>query len=378
MSTINLSKVNNWLHVVNKLPYLTSLMLYSCNLLNIFSIPLDNSSTSLDVLDLSDNNLTSSSSVLEWLFNSNTSVVELYLGYNQFQGLIPDGFSIIISLAYLSFYNNEFEGGIPKSFGGMCNLKMLTLSSNNLSGQLLGIFHNLTGCANQSIESLNFDWNQIMGSLPNITTFPSLRILRLQSNLLKGIMSESLGKQSNLEILYLSDNSLEGVISEAHFSNLTKFRLLGQFPDSCWMHLKGLEVLSLANNHFHGKIPSSVGFLRGIETLDLGNNNFSGELPSSLKNCKDLIFLNLGYNALAGQIPREIVELVGLVSLNLSRNLLTGQITSKIDMLQSLEALDLSKNQLSGGIPSSLSHIDCLSVLDLSNNNSDKPSSWYL
>ncbi|KAK7856854.1 receptor-like protein EIX1 [Quercus suber] len=81
MSTVNLSKVNNWLYVVNKLPYLTSL--YSCNLLNIFSVPLVNSSTSFDVLNLSYNNLTSSS-VLEWLFNSNTSVVELYLANNQF------------------------------------------------------------------------------------------------------------------------------------------------------------------------------------------------------------------------------------------------------------------------------------------------------
>ena len=65
MSTVNLSKVNNWLHVVNKLPYLTSLFLYSCDLLNIFSITLVNSSTSLDTLNLTGNDLTSSSSVLE-------------------------------------------------------------------------------------------------------------------------------------------------------------------------------------------------------------------------------------------------------------------------------------------------------------------------
>ena len=82
MSNVNLSNINNWLHVVNKLSYLTSLFLYHCNLLNIFSVPHVNSSTSLDVLDLSYNNLTSSSSVLEWLFNFNTSVVELYLNNN--------------------------------------------------------------------------------------------------------------------------------------------------------------------------------------------------------------------------------------------------------------------------------------------------------
>ena len=115
MDAVNLSKANNWLHVVNRLPYLTSLFLRFCNLQNIFSVPLVNSSTSLDVLNLSYNNLTSSSSVLQWLFNSNTSVVELYLDDNQFQGLIPDALSKINSLAHLYLGYNEFEGGDTKS-----------------------------------------------------------------------------------------------------------------------------------------------------------------------------------------------------------------------------------------------------------------------
>ena len=114
MSTVNLSKVNNWLHVVNKLPYLTYLILNSCNLPNFFSVPLVNFSTSLDVLDLSDNELTFSSSVLEWLFKSNTSVVDLDLASNKFQGSILDDFTRINSLAHLYLDSNEFEGEIPK------------------------------------------------------------------------------------------------------------------------------------------------------------------------------------------------------------------------------------------------------------------------
>ena len=107
MGEINLSKVKNWLQILNKLPYLTSLYLFSCKLPNVFSIPLVNSSTSLEVLNLVDNNLTSSSSVLEWFFNSNTSLVELDLSFNQFQGLIPDAFSRINSLALLYLDSNE-------------------------------------------------------------------------------------------------------------------------------------------------------------------------------------------------------------------------------------------------------------------------------
>ena len=141
---------------MNKLPYLTSLFLFSCNLPNNFSIPLINSSTSLDVLNLAHNDLTSSSIVLEWLFNSNTSVVELCLSNNQFQGLIPNAFSRINSLAHLYLVSNEFEGKIPKAFGGICNLKTLCLSGIHLSGQLLVFIDNLTGCANHSLEDLLF------------------------------------------------------------------------------------------------------------------------------------------------------------------------------------------------------------------------------
>ena len=225
MSTVNLSKVNNWLHVVNKLPYLTSLYLYSCNLPNIFFVPLVNSSTSLDVLDLASNDLTSASLVLEWLFNSNTSVLALDLSYNQFQGLILDAFSIINSLAHLYLDSNEFEGRIPKDFGGMCNLKMLSLSWNYLSRQLLDFILNLTKYANHSLEDLYLHHNQIMGSLLDLTTFPSLRQLLPNQNRLNGTIPEILGKQSNLESLYLRDNSLEGVIFDVHFSKLTKLKV---------------------------------------------------------------------------------------------------------------------------------------------------------
>ncbi|KAK7857822.1 receptor-like protein eix1 [Quercus suber] len=209
MSSVNLSKVNNWLHVVNQLPYLTVLVLRACSLSNIFPIPHVNSSASLDVLSLSYNNLTLSSSVLEWLFNSNTSVVELYLHDNQFQGLIPNAFSRINSLEVLILDDNEFEGGIPKGIGGLCNLNTLSLSHNKLSGQLLEFVHNLTGCANHSIEALYLDNNHIMGSFPDLTTFSSLKVLWLSNNQLSGTIPESLGKQSNLERLYIGGNHLK-------------------------------------------------------------------------------------------------------------------------------------------------------------------------
>ena len=113
--------------------------------------------------------------------------------------MIPDAFSKIKSLAHLYLDDNEFEGGIPKSFGSMCNLKTLSLMRANLNGKFLGIIHNLIGSAQHSIEILYLGENQITGKLPDLSTFPSLRVLSLFNNHLNGTIPESLGKQSNLE-----------------------------------------------------------------------------------------------------------------------------------------------------------------------------------
>nr|XP_023918154.1 receptor-like protein EIX2 [Quercus suber] len=149
------------------------------------------------------------------------------------------------------------------------------------------------------------------------------------------------------------------------FLVLSNYKLSGQFPDSCWMRLKGLQVLNLANNHFHGKIPSSVGFLHRIVSLDLGNNNFSGELPTSLNNCKDLIFLNLGYDALAGQIPIWLrTSYPNLIILILLSNHFNGSIPIHLCHLEHLQVLDLALNQISGSIPKCLNNLSSLTKKD--------------
>ena len=109
----------------------------------------------------------------------------------------------------------------------MCNLKTLSLIRANLNGKFLGIIHNLTGCAQHSIENLFLDLNQIIGKLPDLSTFPSLRVLSLSNNHLNETIPESLGKQSNLGTFKLHDNSFEGVISKTHFSKLKKFEEFG-------------------------------------------------------------------------------------------------------------------------------------------------------
>ena len=385
---------------MNKLHHLKSLYLDSCNLPNNFPIPIINSSTSLDVLALSDNSLTSSSSVLEWLFNSNTSVVNLYLYRNKFQGLIPDGFSRINSLTSLTLFDNEFEGGIPKTFGDMCNLKTLSLSSNNLSGQLLRYIHNLTGCANHSIETLFLDDNQITGSLPDLTMFPSLRVLYLQNNRLNGTIPENLGKQSMLEYLNLADNSLEGIISEAHFSKLTKlksldfaynpslvfkissdwvppFHLESISIQSCqlgpqflnWLRTqKNYDSLDLSNTRISDTLYNSNWiFSSQVEYLNLSHNQVSGRIPNLSLKIPLPLQIDLSSNKLEGEIPPFLFQ---AIQLDLSKNMFSGPIFSLCAVNNwNLRFLDLSNNRLSGQLPYCWMQFEGLEILSLANNH---------
>ncbi|KAK7857742.1 receptor-like protein EIX1 [Quercus suber] len=399
MSFINLSKVNNWLQVVNKLPHLTSLYLHSCDLPNIFSVPLVNSSTSLDVLDLSHNHLTSSSSVLEWLFKSNTSVFKLYLNENQFHGLIPDAFSKMKSLAHLYLGDNEFEGGIPKTFGGVCNLKTLSLSRNNLRGQLLEFIQNLTECANHSIEALYLDWNHIVGSLPDLTIFPLLRELRLSNNRLNGTIPESFGKLSNLESLYLGDNTLRGVISEHHFSKLTKLKKLYLSNTSLVFNLSSdwvppfqLDKIYLTSCHLGSRFPKWLQTQKKLYWLDISNSGISDTISNfSWVFSPQLEYMDLSYNQITGQIANLSLEfyfppaidlgsnklegkiprfMFKAIHLDLSNNMFSGPIQSLCAVsIRNLHCLDLSNNQLSGELPDCWMHLEELKILNLGNNH---------
>jgi Leucine-rich repeat (LRR) protein len=92
MSGLNFSEVVNWPHSLSKLPSLIELQLSECYLpdVNLRSLPFINSSTSLQVLDLSENAL--NSSIFYWIANVSSNFVHIDLRENMLQGPIPDVF----------------------------------------------------------------------------------------------------------------------------------------------------------------------------------------------------------------------------------------------------------------------------------------------
>ncbi|KAJ6411133.1 hypothetical protein OIU84_007815 [Salix udensis] len=344
----NLTKASDWMGAINKLPRLKFLQLIGCSL----------------------------SSIL--------------------QGPIPDALGKMTFLTNLQLSGNQLEGGIPRSFGGMCSLRELVLSYNNLSGPLPRSFRNMHGCLENSLQNLQLSHNQ----LHDVTMLSSLRVLWITDNRLDGNVSESIGSLSLLEELYVEGNSLQGVMSEAHFSNLSKLRVLDLSQnslslkfDSKWTPTFQLTAMYLSSCNLGPHFPQWFRNQNNFWLLDISGSGISDTIPNWFWNLStsNLVFLNLSRNNMRGMLPDfsskyPIISRVDLssnqfegplptfssytISLDLSKNLFSGPNSAICRIAdRQLISLDLSNNLLSGKLPNCSFPFNGLIILNLANNN---------
>ncbi|XP_050378396.1 receptor-like protein EIX1 [Argentina anserina] len=433
MSSLDFSKVVNWPQSLSKLTSLNELLLDGCNLpnMNPRSISLINSSTSLQLLHLSYNNL--NSSIFYWIAKASTSIIHIDLS------------------------GNKLESGIPKGFQNLCSLESLNLSYNNISGNIEDSTKALY-CANNTLETLDLDYNHFWGSIPELTGFSELRYFDLSWNNLNGSLTESIGQLYSLQNLYLNGNSMSGVITESHFRNLSRLQALGlalnrfsmnissdwkpPFQRLSWLDMSycnvgpnfpkwiltqrnlselylsnagisgslppnfsdilstGLQTIDFSTNQIHGKLPNlsttSLGYVNlaynrffgavplfppTITLLDLSYNKFSEPLSSicetnSFGAHSPLLNLDISHNLLTGELPNCWMLFQQLISLNLGWNRLSGKLPSSLGNLEGIEAMRLHENKFSGELPS-LENCTGLQLVDLGNNNlSGKIPTW--
>ena len=404
INSVNLSNIFYWPRTVNNLPKLVDLTLMGCDLPSPIPSSLTshpNSSKSLASVRLSFNHFTNSSSILEWLFNYNTSLVYLDLSYSRLSGRIPENIGQMSKLERIDVTGNSLKGVVSKThFSKLSKLRYLDLSSNslvlNLSSDWVPPFQSevirLRSCkmgssfpkwlqtqknlseldiSDNGISDIIPSWfwglcrkvffldlsnNQIRGTFANLTLeFAYSPVLNLSFNKLEGPIPPLLSKTSSLD---LTNNNLSGSISSLcavtawnpNFLSLSRNHLSGELPDS-WAHFNALVVLDLSNNVFSGKIPTTMGSLFGMETMKLNNNGFVGELPSSLKNCAELRVLDVGDNKLSGLVPDWLgVSLSNLAILILRSNHFNGTMPSQLCHLTRIQLLDVSMNDISGTI----------------------------
>ncbi|XP_028771711.1 probable LRR receptor-like serine/threonine-protein kinase At1g34110 [Neltuma alba] len=304
-----------WLHMIGKLvPTLTELRLSGCGIsyahgLSLFASP-SNYSSSLVTLDLSDNNLNSSS--FQWPFNFSSSLQQLYLR------------NCSLSSHNLYYLSSHFHFPsllvLDLSYNKLMSLMMLNFGSNLQELYL----------ANCSLSSNNLIFTSFN---PNLT---SLVLLDLSLNHLKSsaIFYWISNFTFNLHELELSDNSLSGFI-----------------PDGFGNTMKSLEVLDLWYNNLQGEDYKYMRPELFLKSIDLSSNALSGEIPRELVSLLGLVSLNLSRNQLSGEIPINIGNLESLEFLDMSNNKLSGPIPSSLANIDRLSVLDLSNNHLYGKIP---------------------------
>lgn len=121
---------------------------------------------------------------------------------------------------------------------------------------------------------------------------PSLNVVRLQDNFIRGVLPAEISNCTNLLHLYLGNN-----------------QLVGSLPSSL-ADLGNLKVLDLSNNNFSGELPA-LSRISGLSGFLVQNNNFSGPIPGFWFRNFGAGYFNVSYNQFSGPIPEGAEDIGG-------------------------------------------------------------------
>ncbi|XP_059449476.1 receptor-like protein 43 [Corylus avellana] len=276
--------------------------------------------SSLEVLDLSYNNLSgklhpclgnfsSPLSVLQlrsnsfrgtipktWAMGNNLTVIDL--SENQFHGQLPRSMANCLMLEYLNVGNNEINDTFPFWLGALSQLKVLVLRSNAFQGAIQSPGINYTF---PKLHIIDLSQNSFSGNLP-VEYF-------LHWNAMKVFGAKQL-KYMEVNSRRSSFGSVQCTITITNKGIMLKYE---KIPDV-------LRVIDFSSNRFEGEIPCVLGSLKGLHLLNLSNNALTGHIPLSLGNLTQVESMDFSQNKLSGMIPAQLAELNFLASFNVSNN----------------------------------------------------------
>jgi len=244
-----------------------------------------------------------------------------YVNYsnNSFSGTIPSHVELpqLISL-YAS--HTFLSGTIPPALL-LSPLYLLDLSHNRLKGPVPSL-RNSSILATVALAS-----NALTGPLPELPG--PLIFLDVGGNLMTGAVPESIGLQQKLVFLSLHSNRFTGPLP-ATLSRLEALKVLmlhnnrfvGQVPP---LEAPGLLWVLLSGNSFEGVVPWSTLLREQLLVLSVARNQFSGELPNTEQLPKGLEMLLLDSNSFHGIMP-DFSGLANLSTLSARDNHIKGSL----------------------------------------------------
>ncbi|XVF78885.1 hypothetical protein PTKIN_Ptkin14bG0173500 [Pterospermum kingtungense] len=296
----------------------------------------------LEILDLSNNNL--SGAIPKCLGSEDIklslSVIDLHM--NHFHGDIPDSFAEGNVLRTLNLNKNNFDGPLPKSSINCHHLEVLNLGNNKINDTFPHWLGTLSKLQVLVLRANHFH-GQIIHS-ENELHFSTLRILDLSHNEFSGFLPTTYFKSfkgmmnlSEDQMLYVGDISYQYQHSIRGKNDAPYLGAFSNAPDSIVVTMKGADfelkripnifnAIDMSSNNFQGKIPEIVGNLTSLQVLNFSHNKLTGHIPSSFGNLEALESLDLSFNKLVGEIPMQLTGLNFLEVLNLSHNQLVGLI----------------------------------------------------
>ncbi|GKV43601.1 hypothetical protein SLEP1_g50872 [Rubroshorea leprosula] len=334
--------------------------------------------SNLEVLDLSDNSF--NNTILSSL-KGLSSLRSLDLGWNQLKGILnikelvglnelkeldlsnnnvesfvaPKGIKRPLGLSNLEvlhLYNNSFSNTALSSLRGLPSLKILDLSENKLKGVLN--VEELVGL--NELKELDLSYNNVESFVAPKVALNNLKELDLSYNEMEGFVApEDARSSSLLEVLHLSENN--NTCGSCLVQSIRAFPLIKTLDLSFSTSIepvttidghtfKELEVLLLDGSSLHNNFLQSIGTLNSVKVLSMPFCELNGTLSSQgwckLKNLEEL---DLSGNNFQGMLPSCLGNLSYLLVMDISYNHFTGNIaTSPLTNLKSLEYLSFSRN----------------------------------
>ncbi|KAL9297160.1 hypothetical protein ACSQ67_023056 [Phaseolus vulgaris] len=150
--------------------------------------------------------------------------------------------------------------------------------------------------------------------------------------------------------------------------------------NSTLFHLKHLQSLDLADNHFnYSQIPSRIGELSQLRYLNLSQTYFSGEIPQQVSHLSKLLSLDL-CGAFDSLVPVNLLSLKISTLRSLIQNstnlevfrvnyvTISSSVPHTFTNLTYLEQVSLYHFELYGEFPPGIFHLPNLRYLNLGNN----------